>query len=67
MHQLIRLNGSQDVYIPVIEQARSVNASRNPVSLLDSLRRCAASMNQAEKELISGMKKRILYYNKIQR
>ena len=59
VHQLIRINGTQDVFIPVIESARSVNAARNPVSLLESLRKCAASMNQAEKELIAGLKKRI--------
>ena len=59
VHRMIRLNGSQDVFIPVIESAHSANAARNPVSLLNSLRQCAASMNQAEKELISGLKKRI--------
>lgn len=59
VHQLIRINGTQDVFIPVIESARASNAVRNPVSLLESLRQCAASMNRAEKELISGLKKRI--------
>ena len=59
VHQLIRINGTQDVFIPVIEAARMNNAARNPVSLLNSLRQCAVSMNQAEKELITGMKKRI--------
>ena len=59
VHRLVRLNGTQDVFIPVIESARSANAARNPVSLLESLRKCAAAMNQAEKELIAGMKKRI--------
>ena len=59
VHQLIRINGTQDVFIPVIESARASNAARNPVSMLASLRQCVASMNRAEKELISGMKKRI--------
>ncbi|MBQ9337569.1 MAG: hypothetical protein IJS14_09790 [Lentisphaeria bacterium] len=59
VHRMIRLNGTQDVFIPVIETARMTNAARNPVSLLNSLRQCAASMNRAEKDLISGMKKRI--------
>ena len=59
VHQLIRINGTQDVFIPVIEAARASNAARNPLPLLNALRQCAASMNRAEKELISGLKKRI--------
>ncbi|MBO4632259.1 MAG: hypothetical protein J5858_10075 [Lentisphaeria bacterium] len=59
VHRLIRINGTQDVFIPAIESARAANAARNPLSLLNSLRQCAASMNRAEKELISGLKKRI--------
>ena len=58
-HQLIRLNESQNTGIPEILGGLGVNAAQNPVSLLSSLRNCIASMNQAEKELISGMKKRI--------
>ena len=59
IHQLIRINGTQDVSIPAIEAARASNAARNPVPVLASLRQCIASMNRAEKELVSGMKKRI--------
>lgn len=58
-HQVIRLNESQNVGIPEILAGRAAEAAQNPVSLLSSLRKCVASMNQAEKELISGMKKRI--------
>ncbi len=58
-HQLIRLNESQNAGIPEIVAGIAANAARNPVSLLNSLRTCIASMNQAEKELISGMKTRI--------
>ena len=58
-HQLIRLNNSQDVMIPVISGARGGHGAYNPVSTLASLRRCIAAMNQAESELVSGMKKRI--------
>ncbi len=58
-HQVIRLNESQNVGIPEILGGLAVNAAQNPVSLLKSLRNCVASMNQAEKELISGMKTRI--------
>lgn len=58
-HQLIRLNDSQDVLIPVISAARGGHAGYNPVSTLASLRQCVAAMNQAESELVSGMKKRI--------
>jgi hypothetical protein len=58
-HQLIRLNESQDVFIPAIEAAHGGHGGYNPVSQLASLRRCIEAMNQAEKELVSGMKKRI--------
>ena len=58
-HQLIRLNESQDVMIPVISAARGGHSAYNPVSTLNSLRQCVAAMNQAEKELVSDMKKRI--------
>jgi len=58
-HQLIRLNESQDVFIPVISAAHGGHGGYNPVSTLASLRRCIAAMNQAESELVSGMKKRI--------
>jgi len=59
VHTLIRINGTQDVSIPAITSAQSANAPRNPVSLLSSLRSCIKSMNQAETELISGMKSRV--------
>lgn len=59
VHQLIRLNESQNVGIPEILVGLGENGVRNPVSLLNSLRNCVASMNKAEKELISGMKGRI--------
>lgn len=58
-HRLVRLNCSQDVLIPVITAARAANAVRNPVMFLESLRNCITSMNKAESDLISGMKKRI--------
>jgi len=58
-HRLIRLNESQDVFVPLITAARTAHAAYNPVSQLASLRQCISSMNRAEKELISGMKKRI--------
>ena len=58
-HRLIRLNESQDVFIPQILAARAAHAASNPVSQLTALRRCIDSMNRAEKALISGMKKRI--------
>ena len=59
VHQLIRLNESQNAGIPAILGGLAEEAARNPVPLLNSLRSCIASMNQAEKELISGMKTRI--------
>lgn len=59
IHMLIRINGTQDVSIPAISSARAANAARNPVPLLSSLRTCIESMNQAESELISGMKPRV--------
>lgn len=59
VHQLIRVNNSQDVWIPAIAAARTVHAQKNPVALLESLRKCIDSMNRAEKELIDGMKERI--------
>ena len=58
-HQQIRLNESQDVMISDISDAHRGHGAHNPVSTLASLRRCIAAMNQAEKELVSGMKKRI--------
>ena len=58
-YQLIRLNESQDVMIPVISAARGGHPAYNPVSTLNSLRQCVAAMNQAEKELVSDLKKRI--------
>ena len=59
VHQLIRVNNSQDVWIPAIAAARAVHAQKNPVVLLESLRKCIDSMNRAEKELIDGMRERI--------
>lgn len=58
-HQMIRLNESQDVFIPQIAAARAAHAASNPPAQLAALRQCIDSMNRAEKELISGMKKRI--------
>lgn len=58
-HQVIRLNESQNVGIPEILAGIGEQAVRNPTPLLNSLRKCVSSMNQAEKELISGMKTRI--------
>lgn len=59
VHQLIRLNNSQDVWISSIVAARLAHSAKNPVALLESLRKCIDSMNQAEKELIDGMKERV--------
>lgn len=59
VHQLIRVNNSQDVWIPAIAAARVVHSQQNPAVRLDSLRKCIDSMNRAEKELIDGMKERI--------
>jgi len=59
VHQLIRLNGSQDVFIPVLEAGRTAGGARNPAGILSSLRDCIVSMNKAEENLISGLKKRI--------
>ena len=58
-HRLIRINSSQDVPIDLLRSVCQGNEARNPVSLLSSLRQCIASMNQAESELVSGMKKRM--------
>lgn len=59
VHQLIRLNNSQDVWISSIVAARLAHSPKNPVVLLESLRKCIDSMNRAEKELIDGMKERV--------
>ncbi len=59
VHQLIRVNNSLDVWIPAIAAARTVHAQKNPVVLLESLRKCIDSMNRAEEELINGMKERV--------
>ena len=59
VHQLIRVNNSQDVWIPEIAAARAVHSQKNPVAMLESLRKCIDSMNRAEKELIDGMRERI--------
>ena len=59
VHQLIRVNNSQDVWIPAIAAARAVHSQQNPAVRLESLRKCIDSMNQAEKELIDGMRERI--------
>ena len=59
VHQLIRVNNSQDVWISAIAAARTVQAQRNPVTVLESLRQCVESMNRAEKELIEGLRGRI--------
>ena len=58
-HQVIRLNESQNVGIPEILVGLGADAAQNPVSFLKSLRDCVVAMNQAEKELISGLKTRI--------
>ena len=59
IHQLIRLNGSQDEWIPILQAYRGVGAAMNPESILSSLRECILSMNRAEENLISGLKRRI--------
>lgn len=59
VHQLIRVNNSQDVFIPAIAEAHTVYAQKNPLYELEQLRRCIDSMNRAEQELINGLKGRI--------
>ena len=59
VHRMIRLNGTQDVFTPLIIAARATNASRNTAFQLEAIRRCIDAMNKAESSLISGMKSRI--------
>ena len=57
--RMIRLNGTQDVFTPLITAARAMNAARNTSFQLEAIRRCVDAMNKAEKSLISGMKPRV--------
>ena len=58
-HLVIRLNGTQDVWTPLITAARAANSARNTAFQLEAVRKCVAAMNKAEKSLISGMKSRV--------
>jgi len=58
-HKKVLLNGHHQVHIMEIDAARSANAARNTAFQLEAVRRCVAAMNQEEKRLISGMKKRV--------
>ena len=59
VHQLIRLNGTRNEWIPVLQAYANVGAAVNPESLLASLRESILSMNKAEENLTAGLKKRI--------
>ncbi|MBQ6351862.1 MAG: hypothetical protein IJJ28_01165, partial [Lentisphaeria bacterium] len=59
VHRTIRLNGTQNVLTPLITAARAMNAARNTAFQLEAVRRCVDAMNNAEKSLVSGMRKRI--------
>ena len=59
IHQMIRLNGTRNEMIPVIQAGLAAGRARNPVSVLSSLRECILAMNRAEENLVSGLKERI--------
>ena len=59
VHQLIRLNGSRNEWIPILQAYVNVGSAMNPVIHLSQLRETILSMNKAEENLVSGLKKRI--------